>query len=113
MKNNARRPLAAVALGREVSTRKAVRVSAKVRQLFKQCGYLRTPPKSPENGNVREGGHRGYEVRFMAHSRQECHKIVALLKECHIPYGKPFNKGQQWRIPVYGRGIFAALKDSH
>ncbi len=86
-------------------------VPAKIRKLFKHCGYLRTPPADAHNGHDRTGGHRGYEVRFMAHSRDECQKIVRLLKACRIDPGKPFNKGQQWRVPVYGRKLFVALQD--
>lgn len=91
---------------------KTAQVPAKVIRLFRQCGYLRTPPASSHNGHDRAGGHRGYEVRFMAHSREECQKIVRLLKACRIDPGKPFNKGQQWRVPVYGRRLFVALQET-
>ena len=110
MKNNVRKSFAESASERGRRTAKAVRVPAKVMRLFKQCGYLRTPPADRQNGHAPEGGHRGYEVRFMAHSRDECQKIVHVLKACRIETGKPFNKGHQWRIPVYGREVFAALK---
>lgn len=111
MKNNTRKPSGGVAVERGSRTAKALHVSTKLVKLFKQCGYLRTPPDARENGNLRVGGHRGYEVRFMAHSRDECQKIVQVLQGCHVETGKPFNKGRQWRVPVYGRELFAALRD--
>jgi hypothetical protein len=91
---------------------KAPSVPAKVVELFKHCGYLRTPPSVGSHEPGRAGSHRGYEVRFMAHNRDECQKIVRLLKACRIKPGKPFNKGRQWRVPVYGRTLFLALQET-
>jgi hypothetical protein len=112
VKNNNKKPLPGGLSERDIRPARVARVSAKVAKLFKECGYLRTPPGLREDGHARVGGHRGYEVRFIAHSRLECQRIVRLLKACHIETGRPFNKGQQWRVPVYGRELFVALKDS-
>ncbi len=112
MKNNLTKASVETASDLRHRTAKPGRVSGKVVRLFKQCGYLRTPPDAKQNGHPRASGHRGYEVRFMAHSRDECHKIVQLLKANHIETGKPFNKGQQWRVPVYGHDLFVTLRNS-
>lgn len=87
-------------------------LSAEVVRLFRRCGYLRQPPKLKGEADEAFVSHRGYEVRFMAHSRDECLKIVRTLKASRIKPGKPFNKGRQWRVPVYGRQVFLAIKDS-
>jgi hypothetical protein len=108
---NAKKAMSPITPERAPEPGRTAVVPAKVRKLFKHCGYLRTPPDSAPNGHDRTGGHRGYEVRFMAHSRDECQKIIRMLKACRIDPGKPFNKGQQWRVPVYGRRLFVALQE--
>jgi hypothetical protein len=98
--------------GKMVQGPKEPPVSVDIVRLFKRCGYLRAAPEPRTNGNGSGSGHRGYEVRFMAHSREECQRILRMLKASHIGPGKPFNKGHQWRIPVYGRDVFMALSHS-
>jgi len=102
-----------IAADRIPERRMTASVPAKVVELFKQCGYVRTPPSVGPGEPGRAGSHHGYEVRFMAHNRDECQKIVRLLKTCGIKPGKPFNKGRQWRVPVYGRTLFFALQEAN
>lgn len=106
-----RKAAGSTAPDRTPEARKTASVPAKVVQLFRHCGYLRTPPPAGSREPDVPGSHRGYEVRFMAHSLEECQKIVRLLKACHIKPGKPFGKGRHWRVPVYGRTLFFALQE--
>lgn len=84
-------------------------LSKDVIALFRQCGYLRKPPASGAGRRAPGSAHRGYEVRFMAHSRAECQEIVRTLKASNIRPGRPFHTANQYRVPVYGRELFEAL----
>jgi len=86
---------------------------AALRQLAREYGdraYLRQAP----DRKAAPGTHRGYEVRFIAHSAAERDAIVRLLREAGIAPGKPFATGKAWRVPVYGKEaverLTAALK---
>jgi len=68
-------------------------------------GYVRGSP----DRRAQPRTHRGYEVRFIAHSAAERDEIVALLREAGEAPGKPFATGKAWRIPVYGEEAAARL----
>jgi hypothetical protein len=70
---------------------------------FAANGYYRGRP-------ARQGTHRGYECRLAARDKEERDVIVDLLKRAGIPAGKPFAKGKQWRIPVYGKEVLSLLQ---
>jgi hypothetical protein len=69
--------------------------------LFRSNGYIRG-----QNPNKRDLGrrkyHKGYEVRFIAHSAAELKRIRRLLRSAGFAVGRPFKKGNQWRQPLYG-----------
>ena len=68
-------------------------------------GYVRGSPDRKAQPRT----HRGYEVRFIAHSAAERDEILALLREAGEAPGKPFATGKAWRIPVYGEEAVGRL----
>jgi len=89
----------------------AVRVSkAVVKQLassFHRNGYVRRldPERRSElGGKVYK---KGDEVRLVANSPAELEIIQRLLLAAGFKLGNPFQKGQQFRQPIYGRAEVA------
>lgn len=75
---------------------------AALRRLARTYGeqlYLRGAP----NRKAQPRTHRGYEIRFIAHSAAARDQILALLREAGEAPGKPFATGGAWRVPVYGK----------
>lgn len=71
-------------------------------KLFQRNGYIRRhDPKRRKKEKA--GYHKGDEVRFTAESRQELAHIRRLLRQAGFTPGRPFTKGTQYRLPVYGR----------
>ena len=91
--------MAATAKGRA-----ALNAYLALRGYYLRNGYTRTPrdPDAPTS-------HRGYELRFTARDGAERDHIVGLLRRVGIKAGKPFSKGAQWRIPVYGDNAVSSL----
>lgn len=79
-----------------------------LRKHFFRNGYVRRGP-NPKRPTT----HRGYELRFSALSWSELQRVLSCLRRLGVAWGKPFEKGPSWRIPVYGReqthGLLAAL----
>lgn len=69
-----------------------------LRKHFLRNGYVRRGP-SP----TRPTTHRGYELRFSALSYNEMQRLLGYLRRLEVAWGKPFEKGPSWRIPIYGR----------
>ncbi len=75
---------------------------AALRRLGRTYGeqvYLRSAPDRKAEPRT----HRGYELRFIAHSAAERDELLSLLREAGETPGKPFATGGAWRIPVYGK----------
>jgi hypothetical protein len=70
-----------------------------LRGYFVRNGYVRTGP----DRRARPTTHRGHELRFSADDWDEMLDVARCLGHLGIDYGKPFQKGPAWRIPVYGR----------
>lgn len=86
-----------------------MQASATTRRLLRQLasyffrnGYMRVQ----NEGRLAKEGRRykkGDEIRFAAQSRAELGVIRQLLRRAGFKPGKPFEKGKQYRLPVYGR----------
>lgn len=71
--------------------------------LFRRNGYVRPPAEKrlakPGTGEFR----RGFEFRMTAENRAELMHIRRLLRQAGFKPGRPFEKANQYRQPVYGR----------
>lgn len=74
------------------------RVVHELFRYFWRSGYARSAREDRDHKT-----HRGYEVRFGAHNREECLRILLLLDLAGFKAGTPFRKASHFRIPVYGR----------
>lgn len=54
---------------------------------------------------------KGYEIRFVAKDRKELSEMKSLLKEAGLAAGKPFDKFNQFVLPVYGKEKYFRFKD--
>lgn len=74
---------------------------------FQRNGYVRTQDVE----RVAEDGwskyKKGDEVRLVAESEEELQDIQRLLREAGFEPGRPFAKGRQLRLPIYGRAEVA------
>ena len=70
---------------------------------FTRNGYVRwqNPKRLARDGYM--GYKKGDEVRLTAQDEQELHDIQELLVRAGFRSGRPFVKGQQYRLPIYGR----------
>lgn len=50
---------------------------------------------------------KGEEVRLVARSKEELRIVRRLLRKAGFKPGRPFQKGNQYRQPIYGRGEVA------
>ena len=71
--------------------------------LFHRNGYVRPPAEKRLAGESCGRFRRGYEFRLTAASKSELSFIRDLLRQADFPPGRPFQKGRQYRQPVYGR----------
>ena len=89
----------------------AVRVSkAVVKQLawfFHRNGYVRLLNLERRSELGRQIYKKGDEARLVANSLTELAVIQRLLQAAGFKLGKPFQKGQQYRQPIYGRAEVA------
>jgi hypothetical protein len=78
-------------------------VAERLSAVFRRNGYVRR--QSPRR--LAAEGYRGYkkgdEVRFIATSRSELASIQRWLRRAGFEPGRPFAKGRQFALPVYGR----------
>ena len=77
--------------------------TAQLRRLFLRNGYVRY--QSAER--IAEDGPRRYkkgdEIRFVVSSKKELAAAERWLRQIAVRPGKPFSKGLQFALPVYGR----------
>lgn len=70
---------------------------------FKRNGYVRhqNPERLAREGYM--GYKKGDEVRLTADDERELQRIQELLIQAGFRPGRPFVKGHQYRLPIYGR----------
>lgn len=70
---------------------------------FRRNGYVRrqNPERLAREGYM--GYKKGDEVRMTAQDKRELHRIERLLIRGGFRPGRPFVKGRQYRLPIYGR----------
>ena len=89
---------------RTVSASRALaEVASELGRYFKRNGYVRrqNPKRLARDGSM--GYKKGDEVRLTAQDEQELLHLEALLRRAGFRPGRPFAKGRQHRLPVYGR----------
>lgn len=84
-------------------------LAAELAELFRRNGYLRRQSSARVRRDGWDRYKKGDEIRFVANSREELRRIEALLRKVGFRPGRPFAKGRQFRLPVYGRNAVAAL----
>lgn len=77
------------------------RAAGQLRVFYQRNGYIRRvdPVRQLRDGQLYK---KGAEVRLVADSDRELHRIRRLLRLAGFSPGKPFRKGKQWRQPLYG-----------
>jgi hypothetical protein len=78
-------------------------VIRELKRFFGRNGYVRrqNPKRLARDGYMRYK--KGDEVRLTAQDKQELQAIRDLLVRAAFRPGRPFVKGQQYRLPIYGR----------
>jgi hypothetical protein len=73
---------------------------------FRRNGYVRrvNATRREEEGRLY---HKGDEVRLVAHTKVELIYLRDLLERAGFKPGRPFQKGSQFRQPLYGREAVA------
>ena len=76
---------------------------------FHRNGYVRRLNLKRRSELGAQTYKKGDEVRLVANSTAELAVIQRLLQAAGFKLGKPFQKGQQYRQPIYGRAEVARL----
>ncbi|RMG16897.1 MAG: hypothetical protein D6731_05110 [Planctomycetota bacterium] len=78
-------------------------VAERLAAFFHRNGYVRWQrrERAEEEGWGRYK--KGDELRLVANTASELREIRELLEEAGFRPGRPFQKGSQFRVPVYGR----------
>ena len=71
--------------------------------VFRRSGYVRRQSSRRLAAEGYMGYKKGDEVRFIASSRSELVSVQRLLRRAGFEPGRPFAKGRQFALPVYGR----------
>ena len=78
-------------------------VRRKLRRYFRRNGYVRHQNSERLAREGYLGYKKGEEVRLMAQGEQELHGLQDLLLRAGFSPGRPFVKGRQYCLPIYGR----------
>ncbi len=70
---------------------------------FSRNGYVRQQNPERLNAEGYEGYKKGDEIRLIADSRRELSDLRRSLQQAQFSPGKPFEKGNRWCQPIYGR----------
>ncbi|GMU96041.1 hypothetical protein [Ignavibacterium album] len=84
-------------------------VVKKIADYFKRNGYFRLPDEKPLKKN--STSKKGYEIRFVAKDKKELGEMKSLLKEIGLMPGKPFDKFNQFVLPVYGKEKYLRFRN--
>lgn len=79
--------------------------------LFLRSGALRLPDAKRRAATPR-AYKKGYEVRIVAHSKQELRRIRRLLREAGLPVAAWFAKERQFVQPLYGKQHVRAFREA-
>src|SRR5574337_136091 len=88
--------------GKKINTKRKRNNPSQLVFFFKRNGHFRIPDKKRK----KEGSQvykKGYEIRLLAATKTELKIINLLLKKSGFKPGKPFEKGNQFVQPVYGK----------
>lgn len=85
-------------------------VAKKIAEYFVRNGYFRIPDEKPAK-KKKVVAKKGYEIRFVAKDRKELSEMKSLLKEAGLEAGKPFDKFNQFVLPVYGKEKYFRFKE--
>lgn len=85
-------------------------VVKKLADYFVRNGYVRLPKETPKTKKS-SGSRKGYEIRFVAKNKSELKELKQLLAEADFKSGKPFDKFNQFVLPVYGKEQFFRFKE--
>ena len=78
-------------------------VAERLAAVFHRSGYVRRQSSRRLAAEGYMGYKKGDEVRFIASSRSELVSVQRLLRRAGFEPGRPFAKGRQFALPVYGR----------
>lgn len=85
-------------------------VVKKLAGYFNRNGYFRIP--DPKMQKKKKSDYKkGYEIRFVAKDKKELSEMKSLLKEAEMKAGKPFNKFNQYVLPVYGKEKYLRFRE--
>jgi hypothetical protein len=76
---------------------------AELAELFSRNGYVRRADDDRRDSEGSGAYKKGDEVRLAAQSSAELARIRKLLVALGFKPGRPFQKGKQFRQPLYGR----------
>jgi len=86
-------------------------IAQELAALFERNGYVRRQ----NAGRVADEGparyKKGDEVRLIANSEAELHRVRELLESAGFTPGKPYAQGGKFRQPLYGRREVARFLD--
>ena len=85
------------------ASRPSTDAGRKLGSYFRRNGYVRrqNPKRLAREGYL--GYKKGDEVRLTARDETELRRIQVLLAQAGFRPGRAFVKGQQYRLPIYGR----------
>ena len=95
-------------MGRSIDS-PATRVSVALAAYYHRNGYTRRQSVERVERDGPRKYRKGDEIRFTAKSHRELADLQRLLRRAGIKPGRPFSKGRQYRLPVYGRKTVALL----
>jgi hypothetical protein len=72
-------------------------------QYFRRNGYARRQDAKRLASEGYLGYKKGDEVRLVARDQRELKHIQELLTRADFPHGRPYAKGRQIVLPIYGR----------
>jgi len=76
----------------------------RLRFFFDRNGYVRWQnPHRLADEKQKRTYKKGDEVRLVARSIDELETIIRLLERADFKPGRPFEKANQWALPIYGR----------
>jgi hypothetical protein len=92
-----------VAMPKKGKTSLKEKPESQLAHFFHRNGCMRVPN---ETRYLKEGSQKykkGYEIRLVAQTETELKQIGRLLKQAGFRAGKPYQKGNQMVLPIYGK----------
>ncbi len=79
-----------------------VKPEALLVELFQRSGYMRVP-NAERRDEEKQAYKKGYEIRLVVDTKRELADVRRLLRQLELKGGKPFQKGNRWVQPIYGK----------